>query len=68
MVATTASVVDAPNVIAQPKIQWRMSKTWTSALDVLQGSAERLAKMLVRRLMGGWDHVAESAYHRLVAS
>ena len=46
MVAATASVVDAPNVIAQPKIQWRMSTTWTSALDVLQGSAERLATML----------------------
>ena len=147
MVAATASVLDAPNVIAQPKIQWRMSTTWTSALDVLQGSAERLAKVLdemsgepgttqgfgfnkkaydalpidslsklkseakgkvevlplplpvlrglktlaaeviktesekspmartvhasftkFQTLMGGWDHVAESAYHRLVAS
>ena len=30
VVATAAAVtlVDAPNVIAQPKIQWRMSTAW----------------------------------------
>jgi len=39
-----ATIVDAPNVIAQPKVQWRMSTTWTPALDVLQGAAQRLAK------------------------
>jgi TRAP-type mannitol/chloroaromatic compound transport system substrate-binding protein len=43
-VAATAALVDAPNVIAQPKVQWRMSTTWTKALDVLQGAAQRLAK------------------------
>ena len=32
-----AAVVDAPNVIAQPKVQWRMSTALTPALDVLQG-------------------------------
>ena len=26
--AGAAAVVDAPNVIAQPKIQWRMSTAW----------------------------------------
>ena len=31
--AAAAAVVDAPNVIAQPKIQWRMSTAWTPALD-----------------------------------
>jgi TRAP-type mannitol/chloroaromatic compound transport system substrate-binding protein len=41
-----AAIVDAPNVIAQPKVQWRMSTTWTSALDVLQGAAQRLAKVV----------------------
>ena len=44
--ATAAVAVDAPNVIAQPKIQWRMSTTWTPALDHLQGVAQRLAKIV----------------------
>ena len=47
-----ARVVDAPNVIAQPKVQWRMSTTWTPALDILQGSAEQLAR-LVDEMTGG---------------
>ncbi len=42
--AGAAVVVEAPNVIAQPKFQWRMSTSWTPALDVLQGSAQRLGK------------------------
>jgi TRAP-type mannitol/chloroaromatic compound transport system substrate-binding protein len=41
-----AAVVDAPNVIAQPKFRWRMPTTWTPALDVLQGSAQRLARVV----------------------
>jgi len=40
---TAAAVGDAPNVLAQPRIQWRMSTAWTPALDMLQGAAERLA-------------------------
>ncbi len=47
-----AAIVDAPNVIAQPKVQWRMSTTWTPALDVLQGAAQRLAKV-VEETSGG---------------
>jgi TRAP-type mannitol/chloroaromatic compound transport system substrate-binding protein len=47
-----ATIIDAPNVIAQPKVQWRMSTAWTAALDVLQGSAERLAKV-VDEMSGG---------------
>jgi len=39
-------VINAPNVIAQPKFQWRMSTTWTPALDVLQGGAQRLSKIV----------------------
>ena len=44
--AAGAALVHAPNVIAQPKVQWRMSTTWTPALDVIQGAAERLAKVV----------------------
>jgi TRAP-type mannitol/chloroaromatic compound transport system substrate-binding protein len=47
-----AATVDAPYVIAQPKVQWRMSTTWTAALDVLQGEAQRLAKV-VEEMSGG---------------
>ena len=47
-----AAFVDAPNVIAQPKVQWRMSTAWTPALDHLQGAAQRLAKV-VEETSGG---------------
>ena len=47
-----ATIIDAPNVIAQPKVQWRMSTAWTPALDMLQGAADRLAKA-VDRMSGG---------------
>jgi TRAP-type mannitol/chloroaromatic compound transport system substrate-binding protein len=51
-VAGAAAVVEAPNVIAQPKVQWRMSTGWTASLDVLQGAALRLAKV-VEEMSGG---------------
>jgi TRAP-type mannitol/chloroaromatic compound transport system substrate-binding protein len=44
--AGAATVVDAPNVIAQPKVQWRLVTTWTPVLDVLQGTAEQLAHLV----------------------
>jgi TRAP-type mannitol/chloroaromatic compound transport system substrate-binding protein len=44
--------VNAPNVIAQPKFQWRMSTTWTPAIDVLQGGAQRFGK-IVDEMSGG---------------
>jgi TRAP-type mannitol/chloroaromatic compound transport system substrate-binding protein len=47
-----AAIVDAPSVIAQPKVQWRMSTAWTPALDHLQGAAQRLAKV-VDEMSGG---------------
>jgi TRAP-type mannitol/chloroaromatic compound transport system substrate-binding protein len=50
--AAAAAIVEAPSVIAQPKIQWRMSTAWTAALDVYQGAAERLAKV-VEEMSGG---------------
>ncbi|HEX6079102.1 MAG TPA: TRAP transporter substrate-binding protein [Methylomirabilota bacterium] len=50
--AAAAAIFEAPSVIAQPKIQWRMSTAWTVALDVYQGAAERLAKV-VEEMSGG---------------
>jgi TRAP-type mannitol/chloroaromatic compound transport system substrate-binding protein len=50
--ATAVAITDAPNVIAQPKVQWRMSTAWPPILDVMQGSAERLGKM-VEEMSGG---------------
>ena len=47
-----ATIVDVPNVIAQPKVQWRMSTAYPAALDQLQGSAQRLAKV-VEEMSGG---------------
>jgi TRAP-type mannitol/chloroaromatic compound transport system substrate-binding protein len=47
-----ATLADAPSVIAQPKIKWRMSTTWPPALDMLQGSAQRSAKV-VEAMSGG---------------
>jgi TRAP-type mannitol/chloroaromatic compound transport system substrate-binding protein len=51
-VAAAAAVADAPHVIAQPRVQWRMSTSWTPTIDVLQGAAERLGKM-VDEMSGG---------------
>jgi len=50
--AATAAIVDAPNVVAQPKVQWRMSTAWAPANDILQGAALRLAKV-VEEMSGG---------------
>ena len=50
--AGAAAVVEAPHVIAQPKIQWRMSTAFPPALDVYQGAAERLATV-VEEMSGG---------------
>jgi TRAP-type mannitol/chloroaromatic compound transport system substrate-binding protein len=50
--AGAATLADAPNVIAQPKIRWRMPTSWPPALDVLDGNARRFAKM-VEEMSGG---------------
>src|SRR5437667_11954862 len=50
--AAAGAVVDAPNVIAQPKVQWRMSTAWTAAFDIHQGAALQLAKV-VEEMSGG---------------
>jgi TRAP-type mannitol/chloroaromatic compound transport system substrate-binding protein len=51
-VAATAAIVDAPSAMAQPKVHWRMSTAWPPALDVMQGAAQRLAK-IVEETSGG---------------
>jgi TRAP-type mannitol/chloroaromatic compound transport system substrate-binding protein len=52
-VAGVATVVDAPRVIAQPKVQWRMSTAYTaSTVDVAQHAAEQLGK-IVEEMSGG---------------
>ncbi len=50
--AAAAAIVDAPNVIAQPKVQWRLSTAYPPVLDQLQGAAQRLAK-IVEEMSGG---------------
>ena len=51
--AVAATVIaDVPTVIAQPKVQWRMSTAWPPQLDMLQGSAQRLAQV-VEEMSGG---------------
>ena len=50
--AAAAAIVDAPNVIAQAKVQWRMSTAWPPVLDTLQGWARQLAKV-VEEMSGG---------------
>jgi TRAP-type mannitol/chloroaromatic compound transport system substrate-binding protein len=44
--AAAVALVDAPNVIAQPKVQWRMSTTYPPVLDVLNGAAQRRATLI----------------------
>jgi len=48
----TAAIIDVPNVIAQPKVQWRMPTMWPARLDVLLGGAQRFAK-IVEETSGG---------------
>jgi TRAP-type mannitol/chloroaromatic compound transport system substrate-binding protein len=51
-VAGAGVVVEAPHVIAQPKVQWRLSTAYPASLDVLHGSAQRLATV-VEEMSGG---------------
>ena len=45
-------IADAPNVIAQPKIRWRMPTTIPAVLDIQFGAAKRLAQT-VEEMSGG---------------
>jgi TRAP-type mannitol/chloroaromatic compound transport system substrate-binding protein len=50
--AATTAIIDAPSVIAQPKVQWRLSTAYPPVLDQLQGAAQRFAKV-VEETSGG---------------
>lgn len=50
--AGAAATVNAPSVIAQPKVQWRMPTMWSPANDVLLNNAQMFAKT-VSELTGG---------------
>ena len=50
--AGATAILHAPAVIAQQKYRWRLPTTWTPALNVMLGSAQRLARM-VDELSGG---------------
>jgi TRAP-type mannitol/chloroaromatic compound transport system substrate-binding protein len=50
--AVASVVAGAPYVIAQPKIQWRLSTAYPPVLDQLQGAAQRLGKV-VEEMSGG---------------
>src|SRR5262245_38088189 len=63
--AAATAVVDAPNVIPQPKVKWRMPTTYTPALDVLQGAALRLAKV-VEETTGGRFQIEVSSAGQIV--
>jgi TRAP-type mannitol/chloroaromatic compound transport system substrate-binding protein len=39
------TIVDAPNVIAQPKVQWRLSTAWTGTL-LYHAAAEKFSKIV----------------------
>ena len=73
--AGAAAVVDAPYVIAQTKVQWRMSTSWPPILEAVREESEKtpMARKVhasftkFKALVGPWDHVAEGAYHQLVA-
>src|SRR5262245_39460477 len=49
---TAATILDAPNVIAQPKVQWRMSTAFPPALDVQKSASELLAKIVEETTAG----------------
>ncbi len=54
--AGAAAVVDAPNVIAQPKVQWRMSTAFAPSLDMHLRATQWFAKA-VDEMSGGRFHI-----------
>ena len=50
--AAAAATVDAPSVIAQPKVKWRLSTAYPPVLDQLHIAAQRLAQV-VEETSGG---------------
>jgi TRAP-type mannitol/chloroaromatic compound transport system substrate-binding protein len=57
LVATgAAAIVEAPYVIAQPKVQWRMSTAFAPSLDMHLRAAQGFAKA-VEEMSGGRFHI-----------
>ena len=50
--ATATAYQGAPAVIAQPKVQWRMSTAWTPTFEIVQGAAHRLAQVVEEMTAG----------------
>ena len=50
--AGATTTVNVPNVVAQPRIQWRMPTYWSPANDVLMGNAQKFAKMVEEMTAG----------------
>jgi TRAP-type mannitol/chloroaromatic compound transport system substrate-binding protein len=63
--AGSAVVVEAPHVIAQPKVQWRMPSAYPPATDILLGSAQRLARV-VDEMSGGRFRIEVSPAGQLI--
>jgi TRAP-type mannitol/chloroaromatic compound transport system substrate-binding protein len=43
---SAAGGLAAPGVLAQPKVQWRLSTAYPAAADILHGAAQRLARIV----------------------
>ena len=43
-----ATIVDAHNIIAQPKIRWRMSTAFAASVDMHHSAAQRLGRSSTR--------------------
>ena len=63
--AAAVPIVNAPNVLAQPQVEWRMSTTWTPALDTLQGAATNVVERLHDLAAGEHLDPEPSAAHRV---
>ena len=57
--AGATATVNAPNLTAQQRYQWRMATSWTPALDVLLGNAQRFARMVDE--LGGREDAIQAA-------
>ena len=61
------AVTHAPQVIAAPKIRWRMPTAFPATLDVIHGSAHRLAD-LVSNMSGGQFQIEVFAAGEIVSA
>ncbi|MBI1725935.1 MAG: ABC transporter substrate-binding protein, partial [Candidatus Rokubacteria bacterium] len=50
--SAAVTLTKAPNVIAQPKFQWRLVTSWPPSFEILNGTAQRFARQ-VDEMSGG---------------